>query len=83
MPLALLQFVIVAFSGHTHFVFCIFCCKCFSVLAGIVEYSLNLFIPRRSQRDKGLALCVRVSVHSVRPHFLSVGNHISVHIGQI
>ena len=38
-----------------------------------------IIIPRRSQRDIVLAS----SVHSVRPHFLSVRNHISVPIGQI
>ena len=38
-------------------------------------------IPRRSRRD--IFGVVRASVHSVRPHFLSVRNHISVPIGQI
>ena len=40
-------------------------------------------IPRLSRRDIVLALSVRASLHSVRPHFLSVRNHISVPIGQI
>ena len=41
----------------------------------------NIFIiPRRSRRDIVLASSVRPSV---RPHFLSVRNHISVPIGQI
>ena len=40
-------------------------------------------IPRRSWRDIVLALSVRPSVHSVRPHFLSVRSHISVPIGLI
>ena len=38
--------------------------------------SNNLFIPRWSRRDI-------VLVSSVRPHFLSVQNHISVPMGQI
>ena len=40
---------------------------------------LTFIISRRSRRDIVLAS----SVHSVRPHFLSVRNHISVPIGQI
>ena len=36
-----------------------------------------------TSRDIVLASSVRASVHSVRPHFLSVQNHISVPIGQI
>ena len=48
---------------------------------------LQIVIPRRSRRDIVLASSVRPSVrpsvHSVRPHFLSVQNHISVPIGQI
>ena len=40
----------------------------------------HFIIPRRSRRDIVLALSV---CPSVRPHFLSVRNHISVPIGQI
>ena len=43
----------------------------------------KVIIPRGSRRDIVLASYVRPSVHSVRPHFLSVRNHISVPIGQI
>ena len=46
-----------------------------------------VIIPRRRRRDVVLASCVRAcvrpSIPSVRPHFLSVQNHISVPIGQI
>ena len=49
--------------------------------------SFRIIIPRRSRRDIALVSSVRPSVCpsilSVRPHFLSVRNRISVPIGQI
>ena len=49
----------------------------------IYTCATGLFMPRRSRRDIVLASSVRSSIPSVRPHFLSVWNHISVPIGQI
>ena len=46
----------------------------------VTRNTLKIFnIPRRSRRD----IVLVSSVHSPRPHFLSVRNHISVPIGQI
>ena len=42
-----------------------------------------VIIPRQGRRDIDLAASIRPSILSVRPHFLSVWNHISVPIGQI
>ena len=42
-----------------------------------------LIMPRQSRRDIILASSVCPSVHSVRPHFLSVRKHISLPINQI
>ena len=47
------------------------------------EVSNPIINPRRSQRDIVLAASVRPSIPSVRPHFLSVRNHISAPIGPI
>ena len=49
-----------------------------------VVVGFRLFIiHRRSQRDIFLASSMHPSVHSFRPYFVSVRNHISVPIGQI
>ena len=50
-----------------------------------IAIGFRLFIiHRRSQRDIFLrGPCIRQSIPSVGPHFLSVWNHISVPIGQI
>ena len=47
--------------------------------SGVYVFHKHLvFIPRRSRRDIVLALSLHPSVHSLRPQFLSVRNHISV-----
>ena len=69
-------------NGHLVYIvwpFGVYCMVIWCIVYGYLVY----IIPRRSRRDIVLAASVRLSVHSVRLHFLSVRNHISVPIGQI